>query len=261
MDTIKSKQAEILELLRNPDTGNVLVPENGDLVDREVGERFSIREGIPVILRKADVFGWNRKSQRGYDLGSFLYDLLYRYNLMNLKKWLAEIAEIMEAKSGDYILETSIGTGQQLLNLKNHGVVGHFFGNDISFGMLRKCIKNLETWGIDAGLVQGNAEALPFAGGIFDVVFHVGGFNFFNDKEKAIREMIRVGKPGSKIYLVDESIELARPPRWLAWFLPKPNSDVYAPPLKYIPGEMLEVRDYKILDEKFWMVAFQKPLA
>ncbi len=73
--------------------------------------------------------------------------------------------------------------------------------------------------------------------------------------------MIRVGKPGAKIYLVDESIEFAQPPRWLAWLLPKPNPDVYAPPLKYIPDEMLEIRDYKILDEKFWMVAFQKPLA
>ena len=259
MEAVKSKQVEILELLRNPDTGNALVPENRALVDREVGECFSIRQGIPVILRKDDVFGWNRKSQRGYDLGSSLYDLLYRFNLMNLKKWLAEIAEIMEAKSGDYILETSVGTGQQLLNLKNHGVEGHFFGNDISFGMLKKCLKNLETWDIDAGLVQGNAEALPFGNAMFDLVFHVGGFNFFNDKEKAIREMIRVGKPGAKIYLCDESIELAQPPRWLAWLLPKPNPEVYAPPLKHIPGEMLEVKDYKIMDRKFWMVAFKKP--
>ena len=261
MGALKSKQVEILELLRNPDTGNHLVPENGALVDGEAGERFLVREGIPVILRKDDVFGWNRKSQRGYDLGSSLYDLLYRFNLMNLKKWLAEIAEIMEAKSGDYILETSVGTGQQLLNLKNHGVEGHFFGNDISFGMLKKCLKNLETWDIDAGLVQGNAEALPFGNAMFEVVFQVGGFNFFNDKEKAIREMIRVGKPGAKIYLVDESIELAQPPRWLAWLLPKPDPEVYAPPLKHIPGEMLEVKDYKIMDRKFWMVAFQKPSA
>ncbi len=259
MSAVKSKQVEILELLRNPDTGNNLFPENGALVDRETGECFLVREGIPVILRKDDVFGWNRKSQRGYDLGSFLYDLLYRFNLMNLKKWLAEIAEIMEAKSGDYILETSVGTGQQLLNLKNQGVEGHFFGNDISFGMLKKCLKNLESWDINAGLVQGNAEVLPFGSGIFDVVFHVGGFNFFNDKEKAIREMIRVGKPGAKIYLVDESIEFARPPQWLAWLLPKPDPEVYAPPLKYIPDEMLEVKDYKILDRKFWMVAFKKP--
>jgi len=34
-------------------------------------------------------------------------------SIKSVKKWLAEIAEIMEAKSGDYILETSLGTGQQ----------------------------------------------------------------------------------------------------------------------------------------------------
>jgi len=259
MGVNKQKQVEILELLRNPDTGNALVQKNEFLVDPEAGESFPVREEIPVILRKDDVFGWNRKSQRGYDLGSYLYDLLYRFNLLNLNKWLAEIAEIIEAKTGDYILETSVGTGQQLRNLKSYGVDGHFFGNDISFGMLKKCSKNLESWGIDAGLVQGNAEALPFGSELFDVVFHVGGFNFFNDKKIAIQEMIRVGKPGANIYLVDESVELARPPKWLAWLLPDPKPEIYAPPLKYIPDDMLDVAEYELMDRKFWMVAFRKP--
>ncbi len=109
-------------MLRNPDTGNPLVSENGFLKDSVSGERFLLRDGIPVILRKEDVFGWNRKQQKGYDWGSYLYDLLYKFNLS--KRWLSEIAGIMEVSSGDYILETSVGTGQQLLNLKNHGVDG-----------------------------------------------------------------------------------------------------------------------------------------
>ncbi len=254
-----NKKKEILNLLRNPDTGNALSPDKGELVDRESGERFSIREEIPVILRKDDVFGWNRKAQKGYDLGSYLYDLLYATNLKGLRKWLAEIAEIIKADSGHFILETSIGTGQQLRNLKNHGINGHFFGNDISFGMLKKCRKNLKKWGIDAGLVQGNAESLPFGDGIFDVVFHVGGFNFFNDKEKAIREMIRVGKPGAKMYVVDESIELIKKPGLIGRILPDPDPEVFAPPLKQVPSEMLNLKKYDLWDRRFWMVAFQKP--
>ncbi len=255
----RSGKKKLLTLLRNPDTGNKLFTEKGGLVDQESGERFFIREGIPVIMRKDDVFGGNRKSQRGYDLGSYFYDLLYATNLPGLRKWLAEIAEIIEADSGDCILETSVGTGQQLRNLKNHGINGRFFGNDISFGMLKKCRKNLKKWGIDAGLVQGNAEALPFGEEIFDVVFHVGGFNFFNDKRKAIREMIRVGKPGAKMYLVDESIELIKKQGIISRILPEPDPEVYAPPLKHVPSEMLNLKEYNLWDRRFWMIAFRKP--
>jgi len=254
-----NKQEHIISLLRNPDTGNPLVRQNGFLADKVTGERFMIRKGIPVILRKDDVFGWNRKQQRGYDWGSRLYDLLYKFNLA--KRWLSEIAEIMEVNTGDYVLETSVGTGQQLLNLKKQGVEGHFYGNDISFGMLRRCRRNLKKWKIDAGLVQGNAETLPFGEEVFDVVYHVGGFNFFNDKKKAIGEMVRVAKPGAKLYILDESDSVRDEKRIAANIMDRflPEREVFAPPVKFIPDDMLNIREYSLLDDKFWMVSFQKP--
>ncbi len=259
MDTERAKQTEILNLLRNPNTGNTLALENGMLADRETGERFSMRNGIPVILRKEDVFGWNRKQQRGYDLGSYFYDLLYSLSITGFKQWLEELAEIFKVKAGEYVLETSVGTGQQLLNLKRHGVQGDFFGNDISFGMLKKCQKNLKAWGIDAGLVQGNAEALPFGDGLFDVVFHVGGFNFFNDKKAAVDEMIRTAKPGAKLYIVDESREFINPSSLIGRLMPEPEPGVVDPPLEHIPDDMLNVKEQMIFKRKFWLVSFQKP--
>jgi len=42
------------------------------------------------------------------------------------------------------------------------------------------------------------------------VVFHFGGINFFNDKAAAIREMIRVAKPGTKFVIGDENEALAK---------------------------------------------------
>ncbi len=261
MNKAGSKQKEILSLLRNPNTGNPLVLKNASLKDSVSGERFMVKSGIPVILRRDDVFGWNRKQQKAYDWGSFFYDLLYKFNLFNLKQWLFEIAGIMEIKSGDCILETSVGTGQQLLNFKNHGVDGHFFGNDISCGMLRQCRKNLKKWGLNVGLVQGNAEALPFGDEIFDVVFHVGGFNFFNDKKKAVDEMVRVAKPGAKLYIVDETDSIRDKRGVIASTISRflPEREAYAPPVKLVPDEILEVKEHKLLDGKFWMVSFQKP--
>lgn len=260
MNQKQSRLEELLPLLRNPDSGNALEAHNGALKDSLTGECFTIREGIPVILRRDDVFGWNRKQQKGYDWGSFAYDLLYKFAIA--RRWLAEISEIMEVGADDCVLETSIGTGQQLLNLQKNGFRGRYFGNDISFGMLRKCQKNLKKWHINAGLVQGNAEALPYGSELFDVVFHVGGFNFFNDKEKAIGEMIRVGKPGAKIYVVDESDVAIREKgsvfaRATSRFMPA--REAFIPPVNLVPENMLALRDYMLLDNKFWMVSFQKP--
>ena len=66
------------------------------------------------------------------------------------------------------------------------------FGLDISLGQLRRCQSYTERkdWAVD--LFLGNAEQLPFQDAVFDSLFHIGGINFFNDKKKAIEEMIRV---------------------------------------------------------------------
>lgn len=250
---------ELLRMLRNPSTGNSLVYDDCRMLDPHTGETFPIRNGIPVILRKDDVFGWNRKQQVGYNLFSPLYDLLYRFKIA--QRWLAEISEIMEVRSGEHILETSVGTGQQIHNIKRNGIDANFFGNDISFGMLRRCQRNMEKWGVEIGLVQGNAEALPFESQLFDVVFHVGGFNFFNDKTSAIAEMIRVARPCAKLYIADETDTIRDKPGLLGriadWYLP--SREIFTPPVDLIPDDMLNVKTHNLLGDKFWMVAFRMP--
>jgi ubiquinone/menaquinone biosynthesis C-methylase UbiE len=52
------------------------------------------------------------------------------------------------------------------------------------------------------------AEDLPFRDNSFDIVFHVGGINFFSDKQKAIDEMIRVAKENTKLLIADETNDL-----------------------------------------------------
>ncbi len=60
-------------------------------------------------------------------------------------------------------------------------------------------------WKLGVTLFKGTAERLPFQNEVFDVVFHFGGINFFNDKAAVIREMIRVAKPGIKFVIGDEN--------------------------------------------------------
>ena len=75
-----SKQKEILSLLHNPHTDNPLKLENGYLKDPVTEDRFLIRDGIPIILHKNDVFGWNRKQQKSYDWILFLKKEVIREN-------------------------------------------------------------------------------------------------------------------------------------------------------------------------------------
>ncbi|MNJ64754.1 ubiquinone/menaquinone biosynthesis methyltransferase [compost metagenome] len=77
-------------------------------------------------------------------------------------------------------------------------------------GMLKACQRHLRKWRLSATLYHASAEKLPFEDAVFDVVYHVGGINFFNEKKEAIVEMIRVAKPGTKLIIVDETEKLAK---------------------------------------------------
>ncbi len=55
-----------------------------------------------------------------------------------------------------------------------------------------------------SSLILGEAEDLPVQDGQFDAALSIGGFNYFNDPEKALREMARAVKPGGTIVVSDE---------------------------------------------------------
>ena len=58
--------------------------------------------------------------------------------------------------------------------------------------------------GRDVRLAQGEAEDLPLADRQFDAVLSIGAFNYFNDPEGSLREMVRVARPGAPIVISDE---------------------------------------------------------
>jgi ubiquinone/menaquinone biosynthesis C-methylase UbiE len=79
-------------------------------------------------------------------------------------------------------------------------------GLDVSTAQLVGCQKR--NAGRDLRLILGEAETLPFHDHQFDAVLSIGGFNHFNDPEKALREMARVAKPGVPIVVSDEMPDL-----------------------------------------------------
>lgn len=255
---------DLVSILINPYSGNNLQLEDGSLVDPGTGERFSIQNGIPVILREQEVKGLNRLYQRRYDWLSYFYDFMAARlgPFFGADKVFGQIAESMEVRPGDWMLETSIGTGQQVANLLRHGKVAErVVGLDISMGMLRRCLRNARRWPAAPDLVQGNAETVPFSDETFDMVFHIGGINFFSDKERAVLEMIRVAKPGARLYIGDETEKLLeKQPSVVNRYYQKADTGLYAPPLEFIPDSVEEVANNYLWDGKMYLISFRKPL-
>src|SRR5699024_12623425 len=109
--------------------------------------------------------------------------------------------------------------------------------------MLKQAVKNDKIWKKQANCFQGNAEVLRFQDDCFDVVFHVGGINFFNNKQAAIKEMIRVAKSGTKIIIVDETEKLVestykKTPITKGYYQ---TGEEIGAPLELIPNNMLDI--------------------
>lgn len=227
------------------------------------GASFPVHNGIPRFASPAALGGMNAQLNSLYAHIAGLYDDIQRIylSLRGLRRdaYMSAYLTPLEIKTGDRVLETSIGTGANFRLLPKDI---HRFGLDLSAAMLNVCRDNFERWGYTAELVQGNAEMLPYADESFDAVFHVGGINFFNDRASAIAEMIRVAKPGSLILIADETEKHVREvyeaiPGEREYF--KGRSARVSAPLDLVPENMLDTSMKTLRGDSFYVLTFRKP--
>lgn len=264
-----SRREQILRLLQGPVSKERLHVEadgRDEVLTSATGEQYQIRDGIAVMLRPEDLAGLNGRYRRLYETIGGTYDDVQRVACalagIDREAYMRSYLNRLEVNEGDWVLETSIGTG---LNLKYLPRDARYVGLDLSSAMLGACQLNLRRWGLEADLLLGNAEYLPFANDSFDVVFHVGGINFFSDRERAIHEMIRVAKPGSRILIADETEEhvkemYERGPITGGYF--KNRAEAVTAPVDLIPGEMEEVELRTLAPvgkNRFYVLTFRKP--
>jgi ubiquinone/menaquinone biosynthesis C-methylase UbiE len=167
----------------------------------ECGRRYPIVDGLLVV--KDDQAGNNLVVRDFYES-----PLWPRFRFW---EWFTFVCNGGERRSRDKVLrhlptdpnlrllDVAIGDGVYLDWLPKTWRIA---GVDISPTQLAACRRRAGDRELPLALAE--AEDLPFFDDQFDAVLSIGGFNYFNDPERSLREMARVVRPGGTIVISDE---------------------------------------------------------
>jgi ubiquinone/menaquinone biosynthesis C-methylase UbiE len=114
--------------------------------------------------------------------------------------------ELSEVRDGESVLEVAVGTGVVFAELVKANRSGKNEGIDLTEAMLEQARRRLARLGIRAYRLQrGDASALPFADGSFDLVVNNYMFDLLPEADFApvLAEMRRVLRPGGRVVIVN----------------------------------------------------------
>jgi demethylmenaquinone methyltransferase / 2-methoxy-6-polyprenyl-1,4-benzoquinol methylase len=136
-----------------------------------------------------------------------------RYDLTNAvlamrqdRRWRRGVAAALDLHAGEKALDLAAGTGTSSEPFVDAGVLT--VPCDFSLGMLQVGRRRRP----DLSFVAGDATRLPFADGAFDAVTISFGLRNVVDVDGALREMLRVTRPGGRLVVCEFSH-----PTWAPW--------------------------------------------
>ena len=148
--------------------------------------------------------------ERMFDQIAHSYDFLNHTLSLGIdRSWRKAAIDSLKPYAPQRILDVATGTGDFALMAAERLQPLSLVGADLSEGMLNVGREKVERAGKSDIITMQKEDcmALSFADNTFDLVFHNGAINFFNDKACAMNEMLRVAKPGSKILVADETAD------------------------------------------------------
>lgn len=190
-----------LDIFRCPDCEGELSPFNGGLACRGCGTPYPILDDIMIVKPLSEEN--NRIAQDFYD-----GPLWPKFRFWERFTWFCnggekrarnQVLKHLPQGSGLRLLDVAIGDGVYLPWLPEDWEV---VGVDVSWTQLSGCLERVG--GRSVRLIQCEAEKIPARDGQFDAVLSIGAFNYFNDLEGSLREMVRVCEPGATIVISDE---------------------------------------------------------
>lgn len=111
-----------------------------------------------------------------------------------------------------HILDLACGTGDFAIamarKIRRDGLGGHVTGVDLSEGMLNVMQEKIAREDLLSLVTvrQGDGENLPLGSGVFDRVTIAFGIRNFEDREKGLKEMLRVLRPGGSVVILELSV-------------------------------------------------------
>lgn len=131
---------------------------------------------------------------------SLHFDLLARsYDRLIPPPVPGRLADLLRLPTDGWLLDTGGGTGRVAAALRP--LVGRLVISDLSVPMLAQALAK----GI-ACAVQAEAEGLPFPDGCFERILVVDALHHFADQRRAIRELLRVLRPGGRLVIEEPDI-------------------------------------------------------
>ena len=139
----------------------------------------------------------------GHDLFLPLYDPLVRW--LGFDRSRHELISQANIEPNQHILDIGCGTGTLVVLLKRQSAPVEVVGLDPDPKALRRAKAKVRRAGVSVQLDQGFADELPYKDESFDRVLSSFMFHHLEeeDREKTLKEVLRVLKPGGSFHLID----------------------------------------------------------
>ncbi|TQI78314.1 2-octaprenyl-6-methoxy-1,4-benzoquinone methylase /demethylmenaquinone methyltransferase [Serratia fonticola] len=154
-------------------------------------------------------------------VANVFHSVAAKYDVMNdlmsfgiHRIWKRFTIDCSGVRRGQRVLDLAGGTGDLAAKFSRMvGEQGQVILADINESMLKMGREKLRDHGIVGNIsyVQANAEALPFPDNYFDCITISFGLRNVTDKDKALRSMFRVLKPGGRLLVLEFSKPLLEP--------------------------------------------------
>ena len=173
------------------------------------------------------------------------YDLLNRILSLGVDQgWRRRTVRSLGLEPGHRVLDVATGTADLAIRIAESHDGVEVVGLDPSVGMLRFGESKLSARGLvgRVRLLEGDARVLPFGADAFDACTIAFGIRNVPDRPRALREMVRVTRPGGRVAVLE---------------LGEPTGGILAPLARFhirrvVPriGALLSgAREYRYLEE------------
>jgi ubiquinone/menaquinone biosynthesis C-methylase UbiE len=203
--------------LKWEDASSAADVESGSVLSAS-GRRYQVRRGVPHLLHPEALSGVEEQTQSEYDrVADGIYDVAVDWQFASFLEDEDTVREAMvdllRLLPHHRVLEVGCGTGRDSFRLARRlDARGLLFMQDLSANMVQTCVQKMRDYAATTPLTCGleysvsNATALPFPDGMFDAVFHFGGFNQFGDLRRGAAELSRVTRVGGRVLIGDEAV-------------------------------------------------------